>query len=43
MRGALLGITIGCLIPIALIPVIEKIRNRDEAELWEDVEDEWRI
>tara|TARA_Y100000593_G_C4234050_1_gene298544 strand:+ start:205 stop:507 length:303 start_codon:yes stop_codon:yes gene_type:complete len=40
MRGALLGITIGCLIRIALIPVIEKIRNRDEAELWEDVEDE---
>ena len=30
MRAGVLGITIGCLIPILLIPVIERIRNRDE-------------
>ena len=27
MRAAILGITIGCLIPLLLIPIIERIRN----------------
>ena len=28
LRTAVMGITIGCLIPILFIPIIEKIRNR---------------
>ena len=28
MRGAILGISIGCLIPILFIPIIEKMRNK---------------
>ena len=30
MRGPILGISIGCLIPILFIPIIERIRNRNE-------------
>ena len=30
MRAGVLGITIGCILPILLIPIIERIRNRDE-------------
>ena len=28
MRASVYGITLGCLIPILFIPIIEKIRNR---------------
>ena len=30
MRSAVMGITLGCLIPLLFIPLIERIRNRDE-------------